>query len=163
MPDNGLTAKGVAARIARETAPDYIEFVARQVRHWTNEHVMWALGPTHPGPGRSRRYSEAAVYQAALLSHLTDLRLPVGVMLSIIAGIIVKRDKAKKKGQSDPWKQAIEGKGPVFLVISIEEVGAPFGFYVSEGEFYIGKLKITPGKPITIVINLSEIFSRVRP
>jgi DNA-binding transcriptional MerR regulator len=77
-----LTVSDIAQRIVKP-GMDKARLVER-LRHWTREGLLSPIGERRPGTGRHRRYSESAVFDAAVLSALADRGIQVGVLHTVL-------------------------------------------------------------------------------
>ena len=136
--------------------PDAAAAMSERIRHWTREGLLLPIDQHHAGTGRHRRYSPDTSYDAAVLNALANAGLQLVSRPYIQAALSQARAALQK------WRRARSAghKLPLFfLVISHETTRAGNEPTVSIHE---GIVKHAPTAEITIVVNLSQAFSRVR-
>jgi DNA-binding transcriptional MerR regulator len=140
----------------RPVAPDAAVAMSERIRHWTREGLLVPFDRHHAGTGRHRRYSADASYEAATLNAFAEAGIPLASRPYILTALSQARAALQK------WHQARSAgyKPPVFfLVISHDVAGIGKEPTTSIHE---GIVKYDPAAEITIVVNLSQLFMRVR-
>jgi hypothetical protein len=127
-----------------------------RIRHWTREGLLLPLDHHHAGTGRHRRYSLDASYEVAILNAFAEAGIPLASRPFIRTALSQARAALQK------WHQARSAgyKPPIlFLVISpdVARIGSEPITSIHEGT-----VKYDPAAEITIVVNLSQLFVRVR-
>jgi hypothetical protein len=142
----------------------------RRLRHWSTAGVLDTLGAQHVGTGRARRYGSEQAYIAAVLLRLADWGLSIGILKAVAKVIAI--EKAKGEEISKLWEEAKRPKpfasGCVFMGLTIAVEDEPekerisvgirlvHGNGISTPSFYLDR------EDSIIVLNLTEIFARVR-
>lgn len=137
-------------------APDSAPAMGERIRHWTREGLLVPVDQHHAGTGRHRRYSSDTSYETAVLAALANAGL------HLVSRPYIQATLSHARAVLQKWRQAISAghKPPLFfLVISHETTRAGNEPTVSIHE---GIVKHAPTAEITIVVNLSQAFSRVR-
>jgi hypothetical protein len=134
-------------------APDTAA-MSERIRHWTREGLLFPIHQSHSGTGRHRGYSPDASYEAAILNALATAGLQVVSRPYIVAAL------SKGKAALRKWQRARRtGRNlPLFLVIChdmTENDGEP------TASIREGNLNFYTTAEITILINLSQLFSHV--
>tara|TARA_R110002074_G_C12554346_1_gene666932 strand:+ start:5400 stop:5903 length:504 start_codon:yes stop_codon:yes gene_type:complete len=80
----------------------------RQVRHWTNENLLFPIGEKHTGTGVARKYGPDEVRKAAILRELVSFGIPVATYEEMGESL----DYYTRQSE---WKDAISGKDAIFL------------------------------------------------
>jgi DNA-binding transcriptional MerR regulator len=99
-----LTVGDIAAMLM-PIAPG-LEGTIQRIRHWTREGVLRPIELAHGGPGKHRRYDDASVYSAAVLTVMADLGLPVSQSrflanaMEVVNSESAKWMAARKKGET---------------------------------------------------------------
>jgi hypothetical protein len=135
-------------------APDAAA-MSERIRHWTREGLLLPIDQHHPGTGRHRRYSSDATYEAAILNALATAGLQLVSRPYIQTALNQARSALQK------WRQAGTAgrKLPLlFLVIShdVAQIGGEPTTSIHED-----MVKQNPTAEIAIVLNLSQLFSRM--
>jgi DNA-binding transcriptional MerR regulator len=150
-----LTVGQIAEELGT-VAPDAAAAMSERIRHWTREGLLLPVNQHHAGTGRHRRYSPDTSYEAAVLNALANAGLQLVSRPYIQAALSQARAALQK------WRQARSAghKLPLlFLVISHEMTrinGEP------TASIHEGIVKHDPAAEIMIVVNLSQLFLRVR-
>jgi hypothetical protein len=55
-----------------------LDFLDRQIKHWTSNDLLRTVGSKHTGTGRSRSYSEEEIFSAAYLHELSKYGVTIG-------------------------------------------------------------------------------------
>jgi hypothetical protein len=136
-------------------APDAAAMTER-IRHWTREGLLVPVNQHHAGTGRHRRYNPEASYEAAILNALATAGLQLVSRPYIRAALIQARAALQE------WHQARSAgrKLPVFLLVILHDMTRVGGEPIAS--IHEGTIKHDPNAEITIVVNLSQLFSRVR-
>jgi hypothetical protein len=171
--ENGYTVGEVARLLVPGAEEAEIARVNRQLRHWTLTGVLKALGVTHTGAGRHRKYSGDAVHVAALMVELSRLGLPVGTLSLLATGLMgILRPVKTRDGKplmdqeaAEKWRRAIRGEGIVYLTFNVkygtrwpQSVGV--AFYEADGLDVPSP--ITIGHVSAIVVDLTRLFEPLR-
>jgi hypothetical protein len=154
LGETTLTVGQIVERLA-PIAPDAAAMNER-IRHWTRERLLLPVDQHHAGTGRHRRYGPDASYEAAILNALATAGLQlvsrryVHEALSQARAALQKCHQAMRAGQKLPL---------FFLVIlhHMTRIGAEPTATIHEGA-----VRHDPTAEIMIVINLSQLFRRVR-
>lgn len=173
MSSRIYTLKEVAALLCATGDQADMERVARQIRHWTLADLLTPAGKKYTGTGVSRRYSELEVRKAAILREVSRYGLTVTQLDGFGDWIEGVSSMAK-------WRDAIDGKRPVYLELMWSEDGdslwmigadAPRVFQSGPKFVRTSTATLTGGKQIempepeftsAIVINLSKIMERLK-
>lgn len=82
--DNGeelLTIKDIARSIAYDRSDEGLAKVMRQIRHWTQNDLLFTVSEKHTGKGVPRLYSEDYTVEiAAILLELSRYGIPIEVL-----------------------------------------------------------------------------------
>ena len=113
MKEKLYTVKDVAAIIAHDPDPASVNKIIRQVRHWTNNDLLFTLGGKDTGTGVSRVYDADGVRLAAILLDLTRY----GITVDMLEGI---DEWISDRAESDEWAAAVEGREDYFLQFAWE-------------------------------------------
>jgi DNA-binding transcriptional MerR regulator len=136
----------------------------RRLRHWTVLGILPTTGRHAEGPGKHRLYNADLVYPSAVLLRIAGIGLPFPV-IKLIADDLME-EIADSRRLAGFWHEAVESHGAqdaYFLAIWIAD----------EGEYtWVEGVKGTARKldlanidmqtEPTLILNLSEIFTRVR-
>ena len=167
------TVGELARLLVTETDAAEVAHVNRKLRHWTLTGVLKALGVTHTGAGRHRKYSGDAVHVAALMVELSRLGLPVGTLSLLATGLVgilqpvQTRDGKPLMGQdaAEKWRRAIRGEGVIYLTFNVrygtrwpQSVGVTF----YEADRPDVPSPITVGHVSAIVVDLTQLFTPLR-
>ncbi len=130
--------------------------MSERIRHWTREGLLLPVDQHHAGTGRHRRYSLDASYEAAILNALAT----AGLQLVSRPYIQVALSQARAALQE--WHQARSAgrKLPVFFLVILHDRTRIGG--EPTASIHEGTVKHDPTAEIMIVVNLSQLFSRVR-
>jgi len=154
-PDIGsptLTVSDIAAALA-PIAPDVAGTVQR-IRHWTREQALRPAELEHAGPGKHRRYSGDAVYNAAVLHVLTGAGLPVSHSRFLKDAMRWAASKAAK------WKKARDKGETLALPPMIIGVTAKGEVQIGEESKDFRTFKVAD-VVLTISIDLAKLFAEV--
>jgi hypothetical protein len=77
-----FTVREVAMRLTDSRRDEVIDFVMRQIKHWTNNKLIRTTGTMHSGRGRSRSYAKEELIAAAYLLRLSRYGLTIGQLES---------------------------------------------------------------------------------
>jgi hypothetical protein len=136
--------------------PDAAAAMSERIRHWTREGLLLPVNQHHAGTGRHRRYSADTSYEAAVLDALANAGLQlvsrpyIQAALSQARAVLQKLRRARNAGPKLPL---------FFLVISHDttRIGGEPTVSIHEGI-----VKHDPTAEIMIVVNLSQLFLRMR-
>lgn len=136
-------------------APDAAA-ISERVRHWTREGLLLPVNQHHSGTGRHRRYSPDASYEAAILNALATAGLQLVSRPYIHAALSQARVALQK------WQQARSAghKLPLFFLVILHDMTRIGG--EATASVHEGIVKHDPTAEIMIVVNLSQLFLRVR-
>lgn len=115
MSAETYTLKQLVARLAPKASPKEAAQLMRRIRHWTAANLLQPIGGKDTGTGVSRRYDERELQRAAILAELERYRVPV----PIIDQFPLSMDNYQS---SQAWRDALEGKRPVFLQLAWNEM-----------------------------------------
>jgi DNA-binding transcriptional MerR regulator len=149
-----LTVGQIVDQLAPIT-PDAAAAMSERIRHWTREGLLLPVNQHHGGTGRHRRYSPDASYEVTVLDALANAGLQlvsrpyIRAALSKVRAVLQEWHQARSAGHKLP---------PFFLVIShdMTRIGEP------TASIHEGIVKYNPTAEIVIVVNLSQLFLRVR-
>jgi len=152
ITEDPAPAKGaIEATMAWMDPPDTVaiegavhEAIVQKIRHWTRERLLSPVGQLHTGTGAYRRFSDTAVYDAAVLYALT------GAGFTISAADHFRAALAKVRAALPTWR---EQGGPLYLVISRN--GARSDIEVVEQE------PAAATADVLVIVNLSRLFTRI--
>jgi hypothetical protein len=136
-------------------APDAAA-MSERIRHWTREGLLLPVNQHHAGTGRHRRYSPYASYEAAILNALATAGLQLVSRTYIQAALSQARAALQK------WHQARSAghKLPLFFLVILHDMTRIGGDPIAS--IHEGIVKHDPTAEIMIVVNLSQLFLRVR-
>lgn len=157
MSDPKFTIKDIAERLAQSDDPAEIAYYLGRVKNWTNLGLLQLSGGTHIGTGRAREYPQKALYAAALVSELSNYGMSVGAMKDALTIFKTARVFARKETGRDPWQDAVEGRRPVYVLFH-KLAKTDSGWC----ELDIKRLKLPDGWASSILLDLSQIFWRIR-
>ena len=80
----------------------------RQVRHWTNENLLFPIGEKHTGTGVARKYGPDEVRKAAILRELVSFGIPVATYEEMDTGL-ERRTPRRLAFNDEPQMEAQEG------------------------------------------------------
>jgi len=126
--------------------------ISERIKHWTRGGLLRPLDHRHPGSGRHRQFEWATVIDAAVLNVLSDDGLHVLGREDILLALMEAR------AAYDDWEKN-KKPDPYFLIfVSIK--GKPFK---ARSCYWLkGKIKLCESAASSIVVNLSQIFARLR-
>jgi DNA-binding transcriptional MerR regulator len=150
-----LTVGQIAEQLG-PIAPDAGPAMSERIRHWTREGLLLPVRQHHAGTGRHRRYSPDASYEAAVLSALADAGLQLASRPYIQTALSQARVALQK------WRQARSAghKLPFFFLVISHDT--PRIGREPTASIHEELVKHDPAAEIIIVVNLSQIFLRVR-
>jgi len=136
-------------------APDAAA-MSERIRHWTREGLLLPVDQHHAGTGRHRRYGSDAVYEAAILNALATAGLHLVSRPYIQAALSQARAALQK------WQQARNAghKLPLFFLVILHDITRISG--EPTASIHEGMVKQSPTAEIAIILNLSQLFLRVR-
>jgi hypothetical protein len=131
--------------------------MSERIRHWTRLGLLLPVTQHHAGTGKHRGYHDSSGFVVTVLNTLADAGLQVASRPYIQVAMVKTRQALQK------WQQARNAgrKLPLlFLVIVHEKThkGSEPSVWLREGN-----PNNHPTGELAIVINLSELFSQVRP
>ena len=134
---------GEIAKKLQTVAPD-ISATIERIRHWTRENILLPVDQHHAGTGKHRRYSNDTVLDAAILTVVANLGLPI-VSHGYLVDALPRIRRALRN-----WDQS----SPVLLEISrgLRETSSPV--------VMIHKGNANPSAEISLMINL-KVFGRI--
>jgi DNA-binding transcriptional MerR regulator len=144
-----LTVGQIATQLGT-AAPD-VTATRERLRHWTREGLLSPVVDHHSGTGNRRKYDPSVVYDAAILNAIAGAGLHVVSRPYLLDALSKARDARQK------WEGA-KSRGPLFLEISHR----PRGDGSTETIIHEGEPKCDPSAELSIVINLTLIFTGVR-
>ena len=115
-----ITVSELARRVAPGASKKEAAIVLRQLRHWTQIGVLpgGADAEVHTGSGRHREYDFEGICFAALALELAKWKLPVGPLKWILGTLHANvLGEGRDAGEAALWQTAVDGRGPVFLVV----------------------------------------------
>jgi len=115
MSDRLYTVKDVARMIAFDKSDETIARVMRQIRHWTNNDLLFPVGGKDTGTGVSRVYDADGVRKAGIILELTRYGITVDMV-----GEETFEEWMSSIVTTKEWKRAIEGKDDFFLQFAWE-------------------------------------------
>jgi DNA-binding transcriptional MerR regulator len=122
-----------------------------RLRHWTREGLLLPVAGHHSGTGTHRRYDPSSVFDAAVLHAIVRAGINIASRAYLQTALSKAREARKK------WERG-EIMGPLFLEIVHKVADGPTEILIREGE-----PKYDSTAELTILINLTWIFSNVRP
>jgi DNA-binding transcriptional MerR regulator len=136
-------------------APDAAA-MSERIRHWTREGLLLPVNQHHAGTGRHRGYSPDAVYEAAILNALATAGLHLVSRPYVHAALSQARAALKK------WQEARRAgrKLPLFFLVILHDMTRIGG--EPTASIHEGIVKQDPTAEMAIVLNLSQLFLRVR-
>jgi hypothetical protein len=152
VPGTPTLTVGEIAEQLHAIAPNSFATIER-IRHWTREHLLLPVDQHHGGTGKHRRYAAESVYDAAILTVIADAGLP------IITQGYLRRALPLARGALLKWKARGKSQDvPLFLEIS----QIPKKIRGPKIRIHEGAVKQDPTAALSLIINLSNIFTRVR-
>jgi MerR HTH family regulatory protein len=135
--------------------PDAAAAMRERIRHWTREGLLLPVNQHHAGTGRHRRYSPDTSYEAKVLNALANAGL------QLVSRPYIQAALSKARAVLQKWRQARSAghKLPLFFLVISHDMtlnGEP------TASIHEGIVKHDPTAEIVIVVNLSELFLRVR-
>jgi len=129
---------------------------SERIRHWTREGLLVPVDQHHAGTGRHRRYSLDAAYEAAILNALASAGLHLVSRPYIQAALSQARAALQK------WQEARSAgrKLPLFFLVISHDMTRIGG--EPTASIHEGIVKHDPTAEIMIVVNLSQLFLRMR-
>jgi hypothetical protein len=92
---SSLTARDIAQHLRRGDEP--LSAAVDRFRNWTKMGLIKPVGELHPGTGRKKRYSPAALLEAVLLQSVLDLTSrPAAELAGVVRGILVVMEHGGK-------------------------------------------------------------------
>jgi DNA-binding transcriptional MerR regulator len=149
----GFTVRNLAEQLVG-IAPD-IDATVQQIRHWTREDLLFPVRHAHSGPGMHRVYHPDAVYEAAILSMITNAGLP-------ISGSQVLADAMAQARLEIARRRAGKGRKNPHLVIKRTALGQSAATVVGEGERFTGPRGFKVGEAVMAIdLDLERLFAQV--
>jgi DNA-binding transcriptional MerR regulator len=129
---------------------------SERIRHWTREGLLVPVDQHHAGTGRHRRYSPDAAYEAAILNALATAGLHLVSRPYIQAALSQVRAALQK------WQEARSAghKLPLFFLVILHDMTRIGG--EPTASIHEGMVKQSRTAEIAIILNLSQLFLRVR-
>jgi hypothetical protein len=146
-----LSARDIAKHIQRPKEP--LTAAVDRLRNWTKMGIIKPSGERHPGTGRKKRYSTAALLEAVLLQALTDtLGSPAASLGSLIEQISkMVRHGAYPGFQHPDFKVLVLSRPRGADALAIATVKPKdLGKYISESDL-----------DVLMVLNLKHLFERL--
>lgn len=139
----------------RPIAPDAAA-MSERIRHWTREGLLLPVNSHHAGTGRHRRYSPDAGYEAAILNALATAGL------QLVSRPYIQDALSQARATLQKWHRARSAgrKLPVFFLVILHDMTRVGG--EPTASIHEGAVKHDPTAEIMIVVNLSQLFLRVR-
>ena len=136
-------------------APDAAA-MSERIRHWTREGLLLPLNQHHAGTGRHRRYGPDAAYEAATLNALATAGL------QLVSRPYIHSALSQARAALQKWQEARSAghKLPLFFLVISHDVTRIGG--EPTASIHEGIAKQNPIAEIAIVLNLSQLFLRVR-
>jgi hypothetical protein len=136
-------------------APDAAA-ISERIRHWTREGLLLPVHQHHAGTGRHRRYGPDASYEAAILNALA------AAGLQLVSRPYIQAALSEARAALHEWRQARSAgrKLPVFFLVILHDMTRIGG--EPTASIHEGTVKHDHTAEIMIVINLSQLFLRVR-
>lgn len=140
-----------------------VELAIRRLRHWTLAGALKPIGEPHSGTGKHRRYDDAAIYSAAVLTALAENDQPIGTLIAV--GLLIRNLSGPKPliaGKTLAlWNRALARDGEVFLVMGAgprmrgQETASNIHGLLLREQFQ--ELLLPSG----VFVNLTNVFSRL--
>lgn len=154
--DPTLSISQIAERLA-PIAPDTAGTIQR-IRHWTREQMLLPAHQHHAGTGKHRRYSEDAIYDAAILHIFTSAGISVSGSRTLVDALTMARFAIPK------WKaERSKGRTPQCSLVALRTVKGMGTFGVLwEGEKFadVRGFKMTD-VVMKIEIDLTKLFMQI--
>jgi DNA-binding transcriptional MerR regulator len=150
-----LTVGQIVEQLGR-IAPIPAAAMNERIRHWTREGLLLPLDRHHAGTGRHRRYSADASYEAATLNAFAEAGIPLASRPYILTAL------SQARAALQQWHRARSAgyKPPILFLVISQDVARIGGEPITS--IHEGIVKYDPIAEITIVVNLSQLFARVR-
>jgi hypothetical protein len=127
--------------------------VGERIKLWTRSGLIAPIDAKFPGTGRHRRYEWPTIIDCAVLNALTDARVEVlarkDTLFALSLAHVIFEDLGKQ-----------ENRGRQFYLALISFRGKPFSGQTCYRCDDVVEIK--PCVESTIVVNLSQIFGRLR-
>jgi hypothetical protein len=136
-------------------APDAAA-MSERIRHWTRERLLLPVNRHHAGTGRHRRYSPDAGYEAAILNAFATAGL------QLVSRPYIQAALSQARAALQEWHRAKSAgrKLPIFFLVILHDMTRIGG--EPTASIHEGTVKHDPTAEIMIVVNLSQLFLRVR-
>jgi DNA-binding transcriptional MerR regulator len=136
-------------------APDAAA-MSERIRHWTREGLLRPVKQYHGGTGRHRRYGPDASYEAAILNALATAGL------QLVSRPYIQAALSQAKAALQKWQEARSAgrKLPLFFLVILHDITRIGG--EPTASIHEGMVKQSPTAEIAIILNLSQLFLRVR-
>ena len=156
MARGELTISDLADRIAPGADLERQGWLAQRIKYWTTEGILRTIGSRSTGRGRYRQYSETAVYEAALLVELQKYGLPLNLMRSAVGMV---------SWGGEMIETAISGQQNIYLAVRLGDTFDGHDVAIADFLTLGGRENMLLGKRQSsqVVVNLTEVFRRVRP
>jgi hypothetical protein len=145
-----VTVRDIAERI--QGTNENLTNVIDRLRNWTKEGLLAPEGEKHPGTGRTRRYPQAAVAQALLLTVLTEA---IGMQATKAHTFAALFDLAKK------WLTSEVGQGHL-MIIGRSRSGGASEIRVVRSHAVREALEKSLHQ-VHIVIDLGKVYASLNP
>ena len=145
-----------------------ITAVVDRLRNWTKEGLLTHLGPKNPGTGRHRKYSQAGLIEAAVLTALAEVGLPAvrgaairGTTKGGLAMTALKLARHAFQDIDDKYRNGFW----VYLIVARTHKKSSRGgdalAILQEVPMPANAVEIPPTSETAIVINLTNIALRL--
>jgi hypothetical protein len=149
-----LTVRRIVEQLS-PVVPDAAAAMSERIRHWTREGLLLPIDQHHAGTGRHRRYSPDTSYDAAVLNALANAGIQL-VSRPYIQAVLSQAREALQK-----WRHARSARHKLPLFFLVISHGVTWINGEPTASIHEGKVKHDPAAEIMIVVNLSQLFSRV--
>jgi hypothetical protein len=147
-----VTVGEIAERLRRPEAD--ARAVSEKIRHWIREGLLFPVGDRNPGIGVHRRLEEPAVIDCAVLLQIVNAGIPI-VGRGLLYALALAREAYRD------WQARGRSGRQEFLELVWERHG---GFTAKGAAFrHTGVVKPSAAADVSIIVNLSLAFARIRP
>jgi DNA-binding transcriptional MerR regulator len=146
-----VTVGEIAQRV-QTIGPNPASTIER-IRHWTREGLLIPADQHHAGSGKHRRYATESVYDAAILTVIANAGLPLVSQTYLHKALPLARGALRK------WIRVRRKNQDIMLFLEISQTASETGS--RSVRIHEGAVKHDSSAELSIIINLSQIFTRV--
>lgn len=172
MPEDGLSVSEIAERISVSDDAETIARLVRQIRYWTLVQALHPLEGVYTGTGVHRRYAEAEIYFAAVLSRAAAMGIAVGGLIGISTALRSHIRGRFGRGKA-LWQSAIAGKLAVVAIVGLRITDDASSYELAFAGLYDASQRKVMADiehdlnsseyQSAYLLRLTEIFSKLKP